>query len=136
VTIFGWSGSAVIGGLLLDRHGFTLVFLVTAAMQFAGSMFIVVLLPVVPAFEAALKATSAEGGPDSGAAARSPDADVREPLLATSASPRLGSQGSSGGWPAAASGARSITSVRRSSFDGAEEVEIAHSFSSTFSGTG
>lgn len=66
VTIFGWSGSAVLGGMLLDRYGFRSVFVATAAMQFAGSMFIVSLLPVVSAFEKALKVAVQEEGPSAG----------------------------------------------------------------------
>ena len=33
VTVFGWSGSALLGGYLVDRHGFAMVFLLTAALQ-------------------------------------------------------------------------------------------------------
>eukprot|EP00937_MAST-01D_sp_MAST-1D-sp2_P001856 g1856.t1 len=34
ISQFGWSGSAIVGGVLLDRDGFQAVFFVTAAMQF------------------------------------------------------------------------------------------------------
>jgi hypothetical protein len=50
-TTFGWSGSAVIGGYILDRHGFSVVFFITAAMQFLATAFVVPLLAVVPARE-------------------------------------------------------------------------------------
>ena len=33
MTVFGWSGSALLGGYLVDRHGFAMVFLLTAALQ-------------------------------------------------------------------------------------------------------
>jgi hypothetical protein len=52
VTVFGWSGSALLGGYLVDRHGFAPVFFVTAAMQFLATLlFTVPLLCLVPQFE-------------------------------------------------------------------------------------
>ena len=36
VVSFGWSGSALIGGLLADKHGFGYTFLITAILQFVG----------------------------------------------------------------------------------------------------
>lgn len=59
VTVFGWSGSALLGGYLLDAHGFSSVFVATAAMQFTGSLLVGALLPVVPRHEAAAASTAA-----------------------------------------------------------------------------
>ena len=50
----------MLGGVLLDRYGFRNVFVATAGMQFAGSMFMVALLPVVAAFEKALQVAEQE----------------------------------------------------------------------------
>lgn len=48
VTIFGWSGSALLGGVLIDRNGFGSVFFVTAAIQLLSMGFLLPLLFVVP----------------------------------------------------------------------------------------
>ncbi len=45
VTRFSWSGSAVIGGLISDKHGYGATFLVTAAMQLVGLAAMAALLP-------------------------------------------------------------------------------------------
>ena len=45
--MFGWSGSAVVGGFLIDSYGFRITFLITAAMQSVSLVFLVALLPVV-----------------------------------------------------------------------------------------
>lgn len=52
VTVFGWSGSALLGGYLVDRHGFAMVFLLTAALQALSCLaFNGPLLAMVPLFE-------------------------------------------------------------------------------------
>lgn len=38
VTSFGWSGSAALGGFLINAYGFQLTFFVTASMQVRMSM--------------------------------------------------------------------------------------------------
>ena len=38
VTRFGWSGSAVLGGYLVDRGGYALTFVVTAATQLIAAL--------------------------------------------------------------------------------------------------
>jgi hypothetical protein len=48
ITAFGWSGSALLGGYLIDRCGFAQVFLLTAFLQFLGIMFHMPLLFWVP----------------------------------------------------------------------------------------
>ena len=47
IMTFGWSGSAVLGGFLIDRTGFRVTFLITAGMQTLSLIFLVALLPVV-----------------------------------------------------------------------------------------
>ena len=48
VTGATWAGSAVIGGLLVDRYGFLLNNLVTAALQFASTLPLFLVLGLVP----------------------------------------------------------------------------------------
>jgi MFS family permease len=43
VVSFGWSGSALLGGILADKHGFGYTFLITAVLQFIGLIFLGVL---------------------------------------------------------------------------------------------
>ncbi|KAK9821640.1 hypothetical protein WJX74_002867 [Apatococcus lobatus] len=45
---FAWSGSAVVGGFLIDSAGFRITFFITAAMQTISLVFLFALLPVVP----------------------------------------------------------------------------------------
>ena len=44
VTRFGWSGSAVLGGYLVDRGGYALTFVVTAATQLIAALVWLVLI--------------------------------------------------------------------------------------------
>ena len=44
---FAWSGSAVVGGFLIDSAGFRVTFFITAAMQTVSLVFLFALLPVV-----------------------------------------------------------------------------------------
>lgn len=53
VTNFGWSGSALLGGIVIRRHGFAAVFAVTSAMQLVSLMLLCTLLPLVPRRQAA-----------------------------------------------------------------------------------
>lgn len=66
VTVFGWSGSALVGGSILDHHGFAVVFLLTAALQlFACVAFAGPLLFMIPLFEASCECEcecGSEGG--------------------------------------------------------------------------
>lgn len=129
VTIFGWSGSALLGGYLLDEHGFSAVFAATAAMQFSGSLLVALLLPVVPRHEAAAAAAAAVAVPAEAAIPGSPS------TVATAAAPaalrRSGSVSSV--WSASGGEGRSgALPAQRLSFDG--EAEVAASFSSSFRG--
>lgn len=47
VTSFGWSGSAVLGGILADKVGYGHTFLITAAMQFVSLSVLSLTMPVV-----------------------------------------------------------------------------------------
>ena len=51
VVVFGWSGSAVLGGVLVDKCGFDITFCITAAMQGVGVLVLILLLPLVPRVE-------------------------------------------------------------------------------------
>ena len=55
VLIFGWSGSALLGGILVDKYGFDVTFCITALMQGIGACFLVPLAFLVPRTEAAHK---------------------------------------------------------------------------------
>jgi len=74
ITALGWSGSAFIGGVVADAYGFGSTFIVTAALQLVGLMFIIMLWPLVP-------------GPSASPSAVAPTAldaeqgDVARPLL-------------------------------------------------------
>ena len=48
VSTLGWCGSAVLGGVLADKFGYTFSFLLTAAMQAFGGCVFALLLPLVP----------------------------------------------------------------------------------------
>ena len=63
-----WSASAVLGGVLADRHGYTFTLMLTAALQVAGTAMQASLLVVVPRSEAPL--TYAPPAAGVGAAAR------------------------------------------------------------------
>ncbi|KAH9259148.1 hypothetical protein BASA81_002768 [Batrachochytrium salamandrivorans] len=47
IVTFGWSGSAFLGGILADAHGFGFSFLITAALQFVGFLLLFALVPLV-----------------------------------------------------------------------------------------
>lgn len=53
VVKFGWCGSAALGGVLADQYGYAFTFLITAAVQLAGMVVQLFLLPIVPMREAA-----------------------------------------------------------------------------------
>ncbi len=45
---FGWCGSAVLGGLLSDRHSYGYTFFITAVLQGSGSLLLLLIAPLVP----------------------------------------------------------------------------------------
>ena len=53
VLVFGWSGSALLGGILVDTYGFDVTFCLTALMQGIGACFLIPLLFLVPKKEVA-----------------------------------------------------------------------------------
>ena len=48
VRTFSWSGSAALGGLLIERYGFQTTFLITAAIKTAAFVPLLALLAYVP----------------------------------------------------------------------------------------
>ena len=63
--MFGWSGSAFLGGILLDKYGFSFVFCLTAFLQAVGTSVLLPLLFLVPRKES----SHAQPGAASSAAA-------------------------------------------------------------------
>merc|ERR1712151_1084882 len=51
----GWSGSAFVGGIIIEHFGFTMVFYCTAAMQAISVLLRFVIMPLVPRSEARLQ---------------------------------------------------------------------------------
>merc|ERR1719424_907086 len=51
VSVFGWCGSAALGGYLADRFGYTFTFLVTASIQGTATLLQATLMLVVPRSE-------------------------------------------------------------------------------------
>ena len=54
ISGLGWCGSAALGGYLSDRWDYTVTFFITACIQLAGTLLLVLLLPLVPRKEQAL----------------------------------------------------------------------------------
>jgi len=48
VTRLSWSGSALVGGLLIDKYGYGYTFYFTAILQFIAYCFLIPLLYIVP----------------------------------------------------------------------------------------
>jgi len=51
IGVFGWCGSAALGGYLADRFGYTFTFLVTAAVQGTATLLQATLMLIVPRSE-------------------------------------------------------------------------------------
>ena len=62
VAKFGWCGSAMLGGYLVDRYDYPFTFLLTAMIQAAAVAIWTVLLCIVPRREATGPAAQAQGG--------------------------------------------------------------------------
>jgi hypothetical protein len=54
IARFGWSGSAVLGGILVGRTGYGQTFVITASLQAAATVMYAVVIPTVPRREAAV----------------------------------------------------------------------------------
>ena len=118
VLIFGWSGSAFLGGILIEKFGFDFTFCITALVQGIGACFLIPLLLLVPRKEAAHQpsdsvstAAVAAAGSTSGFAATDTEvladghmsaldaleeeaaevADVEQPLLSSQSTPKTAS---------------------------------------------
>eukprot|EP00994_Dinema_validum_P008063 NODE_706_length_1406_cov_95.630803_g521_i0.p1 GENE.NODE_706_length_1406_cov_95.630803_g521_i0~~NODE_706_length_1406_cov_95.630803_g521_i0.p1 ORF type:complete len:448 (+),score=118.81 NODE_706_length_1406_cov_95.630803_g521_i0:61-1344(+) len=57
VASFGWCGSAAVGGVLVDAHGYGITFLITACVQCAGALLLLPLIGIVPLEKQPLKTT-------------------------------------------------------------------------------
>ena len=104
ITMFGWSGSAVVGGFLVDKGGYGATFGATAALQAVGVLIFALILPLVPPEESDGKsgccACAVRGG---GEAAVKPNevvdasaAVLTEPLLQQQEQQQRLSQGGDG----------------------------------------
>lgn len=83
VLIAGWSGSALVGGILVDKYGFDFTFCMTALMQGMGACLLVPLLFLVPRKEAAHQPSdSVSAGAMAAAGASTGLADVDTEVLA------------------------------------------------------
>jgi len=127
VLIFGWSGSAFLGGILIEKFGFDFTFCITALVQGIGACFLIPLLLLVPRKEAAHQpsdsvstAAVAAAGSTSGFAATDTEvladgqmsaldaleeeaaevADLEQPLLSSQSSPKTASLNYLGSSPA------------------------------------
>jgi len=60
VTRFGWSGSAVLGGYIIDKWGYGASFLATAITQAVSATILFVLLPILPDGDTELKVAQAK----------------------------------------------------------------------------
>jgi len=47
LTMFSYSGSAVVGGYLIERHGYRYCFYITAIVYICGLMMEVLLIPII-----------------------------------------------------------------------------------------
>eukprot|EP00873_Tetraselmis_striata_P014795 jgi/Tetstr1/435059/TSEL_024029.t1 len=83
VVQFGWCGSAVLGGWIGDRYGYSSTFLVTAILQSVGILFYGALLGLVPSKEGHLR----DSGALAEAAAEAEALPVRSPRLSFSQEP-------------------------------------------------
>lgn len=75
VNLFSWSGSAALGGYLIDRHGYRATFLATASVQFTAALILgSIVFLVTPEREsrsAARRASDESSGSSGGGAALS-----------------------------------------------------------------
>ena len=77
IMVFGWCGSAAVGGIIADAYDYSTTFLVTAALQAAGTLVFAYLWVVIP------QSKDVEGGTDAPAPA-APSGVLVEPLAAGS----------------------------------------------------
>lgn len=48
IAVFGWCGSAAVGGILADRYSYSFTFYITAILQGLGGLILILLIPLVP----------------------------------------------------------------------------------------
>lgn len=51
LTVFTWSGSAVLGGYIIDTHGYRVCFVITACVYLVGVMVEMLVIPLTHRFE-------------------------------------------------------------------------------------
>ncbi len=61
LTSFGWSGSAALGGWLIQHYGFGMNFYITASIQLAAWSVMLLLMPLVPRQEGVVAVAAASG---------------------------------------------------------------------------
>jgi len=49
VNMFGWSGSAAVGGFIIERYGYSIMFVITACMQIFAATILLTIAPFVHA---------------------------------------------------------------------------------------
>jgi len=81
VTSLGWSGSAALGGLIIERFGYDRVFLCTAVLHALAIAVRLPLLLIVPKNEAALLAEDEGEDEEGGAGEGERGAGLTSPLL-------------------------------------------------------
>jgi len=54
ISTFGWCGSAALGGYLADRYSYAFTFQITASLQGASGLILLLLLPLVPRRESGI----------------------------------------------------------------------------------
>ena len=47
IASFGWTGSALVGGILSDKHSYQFTFAITATMQLFGGLLLLIIRPLV-----------------------------------------------------------------------------------------
>lgn len=77
ISAFGWTGSALLGGILADEHSYRFTFLITAFLQLTGAILLIPIQPFVESEESEVHHRAAnEEAPSS-----TNSNDLTEPLL-------------------------------------------------------
>ena len=85
ISTFGWTGSALVGGVMVDATDYSTTFLITAALQAAGTLTMALLICVIPRhldFEKDDDEEEGAGGREQNAASDTSAGRTVEPLLA------------------------------------------------------
>jgi MFS family permease len=68
IASFGWTGSALLGGILSDTHSYQFTFSITATLQLCGGLMVLIIRPFVEAEEATAVDSAEETTEDSATA--------------------------------------------------------------------